>query len=98
MARVATARQKRLARLSEPQWRAFLVEQRGAILSLLPGTFPQILIKAALRARKEPEDRTWQVRGVDVQQILNAAIRAGEVVQWNPDGGRPVYKLVGGGA
>ena len=89
-----TAQARKIARLTAPQWTSLLASQKAAVLSLLPGTFPALIVKAAVMCRREPMETAWRVRGVDIQQILDAAIKAGEVVQWNPDGGRPVYRLV----
>ena len=56
-------------------------EERRHILSHLPGSLPWVV-------------KTSGVRWIDCQRILNEAVRAGDVVQWNAPSFRPIYKLV----
>jgi hypothetical protein len=56
-------------------------EERRHVLSHLPGSLPRI-VKAS------------GVRWIDCQRVLNEAVRAGDVVQWNAPSFRPIYKLV----
>lgn len=73
--------QKKMDSARQPAIKDALEAERRQVLETLPGSLPVIC-------------QVSGVRWVDVARILGAAVKAGDVVQWNVPGFRPIYKLV----
>lgn len=74
----------RLAKMDaalQPAVEEALADERRAVLECLPGSLPVVV-------------QVSGVRWVDCQRVIRAAVQAGDVIQWNAPGFRPIYKLV----
>ena len=69
------------AKSADERWVEHLLAERAAVLAALPGDVVTIRQRSGVR---------W----VDVTRVLNAAKKAGDVVEWNNPRHMPMYRLV----